>query len=420
MNLSNFSNWLYPGMKVKRWIGLASLSTLALGGGLLLLIGKQAVGEFYSFLNGNPYLYYTAAAVLIAGGGWGLISGLNSTAKSLLTGIAQENKKTSDVIWKERQLSKGPSIAAIGGGTGLSVLLTGLKHYTSNLTAIVTVMDDGGSSGRLREEMDILPPGDIRNCIIALSDDESIMGKVFQHRFQSGGELSGHSLGNLFIAGMEEITGGFDRSIEEASKLLNIRGQVLPSTLADTDLEATLSSGEQVRGESSISEKSGAIKKVELADKAPPHPEAVSAIENAEYIILGPGSLFTSLIPNLLVENVADEIKKSEARKFFVVNLMTETGETDSFTALDHVEAINEYLDFSCFDWIIVNDGEVGEELQKQYAEEGAELVKPNLSDPNQYGVGVLQEDLVQTIRLEGKPTLKHDPHRLAELIISH
>ena len=405
---------------MKRWLGLAFLSALALGGGLLLLAGKNLIGCFYNLLDWNLYLYYSIATILVIGGTGGLIAGLNFTAKSVLTGLAQESENTSDIIWKQRRLSNGPSITAIGGGTGLSVLLAGLKRYTSNLTAIVTVMDDGGSSGRLREEMDILPPGDIRNCIIALSDDESLMSKVFQHRFQSGGELCGHSLGNLFIAGMEEITGGFDRSIEETSKLLNIRGQVLPATLANTDLVATLSTGDRVTGESSITNNSGAIEKVELADKAPPHPEAIAAIRNAEYIVLGPGSLYTSLIPNLLVEDIAKEIERSTARKFFVINIMTETGETDSFTAFDHVKAIDKYVDFECFNWAVINDGKVGDELITQYSKEGSTLVKSDIPEPNKYGVGVLKEDLVQTVRLEGKPTIKHDSHKLAELIISH
>ncbi len=407
-------------MKVKRWLVLASFSTLALVGGFLLIVGKGTVGEFYELLEGSPLLYYLAASLLVAGGLGGLLTGINLTTKSILTGLAGEDKKTSDIIWKKRRLSGGPRVVAIGGGTGLSVLLRGLKRYTSNLTAIVTVMDDGGSSGRLREEMDMLPPGDIRNCIIALSDDESLMSKVFQHRFESGGELSGHSLGNLFIAGLEEITGGFDRSIEEASRLLNIRGQVLPATLADTNLKATLSSNETVEGESSISDTQEPIKKVELTDKAPPHPETVSAIKDAEYIVLGPGSLFTSLIPNLLVENLAEEIEKSEARKFYVVNLMTEPGETDSFTALDHLRIIDQYMNSGCLDWAILNEGKIEEDIQNRYAREGAKPVENDIPESNRYGVRTLQKDLVQTVRLEGKPTIKHNSSRLAELIISH
>lgn len=420
MHKPSFWKWLYPGMKVKRWLGLAALSAIALGLGLLLLVGKGPIGLFYDLLSDNRVVYYLVGAVFLCAGLLGVVWGLNRSARSVLEGFTGQVAHTSDIIWQKRFLSRGPRIVTIGGGTGLSVLLRGLKQYTSNITAIVTVTDDGGSSGRLRREMGMLPPGDIRNCIIALSDDESLMSKMFQHRFKSGEELQGHSLGNLFIAGMEKLTGGFDRAIEEASRMLNIRGQVVPSTLTNTDLVAQLETGEEVIGESKVSQRRGAVSSIDLVDRAEPHPKAVQALRTADYIVVGPGSLYTSLIPNLLVKDLAREIEKAGAEKFFVVNIMTEPGETDGFSASDHLRALNSYLDVSSLNWAVVNSGQVKEDLLEQYAQEGAEFVAPDLTDDNEFGLRVLSADLIKVIELEGKKTIKHNYNKLAELIVSH
>lgn len=407
-------------MKVKRWLLVAAIAALLLGMGLLLVAGKGFVGQLYEVLAVNQVYYYLLASVAILTGILGIVWGLNRAAWSLLSGVTGEARSSPEIIWQKRFLSKGPRVAVIGGGTGLSVLLRGLKRYTSNISAVVTVMDDGGSSGRLRQEMNMLPPGDIRNCLIALADNESQMSQLFDHRFGGGGELAGHSLGNLFIAGMERLTGSFDRGIEETSKLLNVRGEVIPATLTNTDLVAELSTGEQIRGESSIADHAGDLVRLKLAEEATPHPKALEALRNAQIIILGPGSLYTSLIPNLLVNDLAAAIENAQATKFFIVNLMTEPGETDSFSASDHLRALEPYLATDCLDWIVVNTGQINKDILDQYSQEGADQVEPDLLSDPEWQDRVISDDLIQVLLMEGKKTIKHDDERLTKLILSH
>jgi uncharacterized cofD-like protein len=245
-------------------------------------------------------------------------------------------------------------IVVIGGGTGLSVLLKGLKKYTSRLTAIVTVTDDGGSSGRLRAEMGVLPPGDIRNCLVALAETETLMDKVFQHRFQAGNGLQGHTLGNLLLVAMSEIAGGFISAIQEVSKVLAVRGVVLPATLEPVVLAATMENGSTVVGETRIREHEGKIERISLVpDQCLPVPETLKAIQEADAIILGPGSLYTSIIPNLLVKGVAESLTEAKAPLIYVSNIMTEKGETDGFTAADHLQAIKRHLNQQLIDYAI-------------------------------------------------------------------
>jgi uncharacterized cofD-like protein len=244
-------------------------------------------------------------------------------------------------------------IVVIGGGTGLSVLLKGLKKYTSRLTAIVTVTDDGGSSGRLRAEMGVLPPGDIRNCLVALAETETLMDKVFQHRFQAGNGLQGHTLGNLLLVAMSEIAGGFISAIQEVSKVLAVRGVVLPATLEPVVLAATMENGSTVVGETRIREHEGKIERISLVpDQCLPVPETLKAIQEADAIILGPGSLYTSIIPNLLVKGVAESLTEAKAPLIYVSNIMTEKGETDGFTAADHLQAIKRHLNQQLIDYV--------------------------------------------------------------------
>ncbi|MBS3813759.1 MAG: YvcK family protein, partial [Candidatus Bipolaricaulota bacterium] len=417
-NWKNVSKWLYPGMKVKRWGILGILSALLVGFSLILLIGRARIGVLYDLLASDPVYYYLVAGLTFVGGVLGLIWSVSSLALSVAGPMDLFNQPPSDLIWKSRLLSKGPKVVAIGGGTGLSVLLRGLKKYTSNITAIVTVMDDGGSSGRLRREMDMLPPGDIRNCLLALADDESRMSEILQYRFKNGAELGGHSLGNLVIAGLEQIEGSFDRAIEETSKLLNIRGRVIPSTLKNTNLVARLEGGNILTGESALSDHPERIEEIKLEEEAPPYPPAVAEIKDADVIILGPGSLFTSLIPNLLVDGLAESLKKSSGKKYYVINIMTEPGETEGMSAIDHLKVLSKYLDPETLDYAVVNTGGADEELLDRYAREGAELVEPDLVNDNEYGIKPLMADLVDTVELEGKRTVKHDSDRLAELIL--
>ena len=377
------------------------------------------MGLVYDAISSWPGYYYLVAGFSFLLGIVGLVWSVARLANSITAVISPVSESTSNMIWKNRLLSKGERVVAVGGGTGLSVLLKGLKKHTSNLTAIVTVMDDGGSSGRLREEMNMLPPGDIRNCLIALADDESQMSKVFQHRFRSGAELGGHSLGNLIIAGMEQIEGGFDRAIEETSNLLSIRGRVVPSTLKNTHIVARLEDGKLVTGESNLSTYPGRIREIKLAEQAPPYSEALKAINEAEIIILGPGSLFTSIIPNLLVDELAFTIQKARAKKYYVTNIMIEPGETDGMSASDHLDMLDSYIDASKLDFVVVNNGNVDSIVLDRYVSEGSGLVQPDLKPDNNYGVSVIEDDLIDLVELEGKNTVKHDHERLAKLILS-
>jgi uncharacterized cofD-like protein len=417
MKWKRFLRWLYPGMGVKRWAALAALAMLAFIFGLVLLFGKGMIRWLYALLVPAPGYALLIGSLLLVGGLAGAILGVHRFLRSVIKGVApQALGQAGEVIYSQRVLSRGPEVVALGGGTGLSVLLRGLKEYTSNITAVVTVMDTGGSSGRLRREMEILPPGDIRNCIIALADDESRIAALFQHRFREG-SFNGHSLGNLVIAGLQERLGRFDLAIAEMSHILNIRGRVLPATLEQVDLVAEMEDGGFVRGETEIVKDPRRIKRMLLSKQpVPPYEQVLEGIRRAELIVLGPGSLFTSIIPNLLVEDVVREIEQARAKKFYILNLMTQPGETDGFTARDHLRALGEYIDVSKFDYIIVNSQPIPEPLLRQYAAEGAGPVINDLSGLE--GPEVITADLLEIVELEGKPTVKHNSKRLAKLIM--
>jgi uncharacterized cofD-like protein len=258
-----------------------------------------------------------------------------------------------------------PKIVAIGGGTGLSTLLRGLKHHTSQLTAIVTVADDGGSSGRLRRALGVLPPGDFRNCLVALADDEALLTQLFQYRFSGQSDVGGHAFGNLFLTALAEITGSFENALLEASRILAIRGRVIPSTLYDVMLVGELVNGHEganrVEGESRITEEPGAIRRVSLQpDNAPAYPEAIRALLAADLIVLGPGSLYTSLLPNLLVSDLTEAIAASRALAVYVCNTATQPGETEGYSVLDHVRALEQHTRPNLFPVILANDAQTG------------------------------------------------------------
>lgn len=318
---------------------------------------------------------------------------------------------------RARQLARGPRIVVIGGGTGLSTLLRGIKEFTSNVTAIVTVADDGGSSGRLRKEMGVLPPGDIRNCLVALADSEPLMARLFQYRFPEGDPtgLGGHTFGNLFIATMSAITGDFEEAVKESSRVLAVRGRVLPSTLEDVALAAECEGGGVVDGESTISKCGARIVRVFLKPRDPKAlPEAVEAIHDADAVVLGPGSLFTSVLPNLLVRGITGAIRRSEALKIYVCNVMTQPGETDGFTASDHVRAIFEHVGEGLVNYVLVNTGEVPPRLAERYRQEGAHPVVVDCERLRALGVSVVESNLISTTNYA-----RHDPERLAKAIIT-
>ncbi|MFH1545012.1 MAG: uridine diphosphate-N-acetylglucosamine-binding protein YvcK [archaeon] len=317
-------------------------------------------------------------------------------------------------------------VVAIGGGTGLPNVLFGLKKFTANLTAIVTVTDSGRSSGRLRRELNVLPPGDIRNCLVALSDSEKLMKDLFQYRFFGENELNGHSFGNLFIAALAKLTGSFEKGIEKASNILAIKGRVLPSTLEDVYLCAELKNGEMIEREEVIRSKALPIKKVFLKpSNAKPLNKAVKAIMDADAIVIGPGSLFTSIIPNLLVNGIPEAIKKSKAKKIYVSNIVTQPDQTKNFTVSEHVKTIEEYLGKRVIDFVIINNMPPPKNLLKKYREEDSGLVKANKKELKKINAKIIEENLIEKIKEEKKPLLwekkyllRHDPFKLAECIL--
>jgi uncharacterized cofD-like protein len=312
-------------------------------------------------------------------------------------------------------VDKEAKVVVIGGGTGLSVLLKGLKNYTSHLTAVVTVSDDGGSSGRLRAEMGVLPPGDIRNCLVALAETETLMDKVFQHRFDHEGSLNGHNLGNLLLVALTEIAGDFVSAIQEVSKILKVRGRVLPATLEHVALGARMKDGMLIYGETSIRNYGGEIESLFLVpEKCLPVPDALEAIMEADIIVLGPGSLYSSIIPNLLVEGIGSALARSKARKVYVSNIMTEHGETDSFTAADHLQVILRYLPESAVEYIIVNNGVIDEGILKRYRGEQAVPVLSNRPEMEAIGIKLIEADLVSDSDLAW-----HDSEKLAQVIMN-
>lgn len=318
------------------------------------------------------------------------------------------------MAFDEKKGSQEPKIVVIGGGTGLAVLLKGLKKFTSRLTAIVTVSDDGGSSGRLRTELGVLPPGDIRSCLVALAETETLMDKVFQHRFGQGDSIKGHNLGNLLLVAMTEITGDFVSAIKEMSKVLKVRGQVIPVTLAPINLVATMGDGTTVEGETLIREHPDRIVKLSLEpEDCHPVPAVLKEIAGADAVIVGPGSLYTSIIPNLLVQGVTEAIARSRGKKIFVSNIMTEQGETDNFTALDHLSCLLSYIAGNIIEYVIVNNGYIDGARLNRYQEEKAVPVEPEVEAIKAMGYKVIEKDLISDDEVAW-----HDSDKIARVIM--
>ena len=412
--------WLVPGMRVKRWILLTILSMGLIVVAILLAFGVDLVRSLYRALPeggaAGSALVAAFAAVGICGFGLSLWRLVRSIARGVAPGARE---KASTLIYRTRILERGPNVVAVGGGTGLSTLLRGLKEETSNITAVVTVTDDGGSSGRLREEIDVLPPGDVRNCLLALAEDETEMSTFLQYRFAGSHELAGHSLGNLLLSGLEQATGGFDRAVEAMSHLLSIRGDVLPATLTKTHLVATMEDGTTLEGESRIVSDPRRIQALRLS--SPPvraYDRVLTAIAEADLILVGPGSLFTSLAPNLLVDGIAAAIEEAGAEKVLIANLMTQPGETDGYTLGDHLRALDEYVDLRRFDMLIANAARPSAGMLAKYRDEAAEPVLDDVGDGSGFGLIVVREDLLETAEWGGKQTVKHSPANLARTIV--
>jgi len=395
--------WLYPGMRVKRWSLLAVFGVIMVSMGFVMIISEQT----------SKSKTFAAAVIII--GILGIVTGVKRIIKSFVTILLpQRENELVDKVYERLILEKGPKVVVIGGGTGLSMLLHGLKEFTSNITAVVTVADDGGSSGRLRQDMDVLPPGDIRNCLVALADAEPLMAKLFQFRFGEGTGLKGHSFGNLFITAMSKVTGDFDEAIRESSRVLAIRGRVVPSTLDKVTLIAEHQDGTQSIGESNIPKTLKPIKRIFLKPEgSKPTHDAVEAIKKADVIVLGPGSLYTSIIPNLLVEKLHKEIIASRAIKIYVCNVMTQKGETDDYKASDHLKAIVEHTAPGIVDCCIINTARIHDAILNRYKEEGARQV---IADPE--NLKKMKCKVIEAHVVNIKDYVRHDSEKLAKMII--
>lgn len=417
--------WLYPGMRIKRWLLLVPVGMAVAFAGVVILAGTQIidiVGPLYNvawkwrgITLDDPNTKLIFGLGFIALGLLLVFISLRQVVRSITGVLSPELQgKLADVVFQRRYLAQGQSIVVIGGGTGLSTMLRGLKQYTSNIVAIVTVTDDGGSSGRLQREMGVLPPGDIRNCLVALADAEPLMTKLFQYRFGDKDEFIGHSFGNLLIAAMTQITGDFERAVKETSNILAIRGRVLPSTIQQVRLQAVFEDGTMADGETNISEAGIPIKHVLLQpSNVKPLEETLKAIETADCIVLGPGSVYTSIVPNLLVQGIPEAIAASEAEKVYVCNVMTQPGETDCFTAADHVKAMASHSDLRTFNYVLVNRTEPNKTLLDKYAESNQFFVEPNVAEVREMGYRPVLGDFISQTDV-----VRHDPAKLAEAIV--
>lgn len=372
--IRDLPRWLRPGLGVKRWLVLMMCGITLIGLGIAVIIidiyrTDSTEPTFLTLLSYASLRFLPRILRAAIFGGLGLIFilyGMYKLNRSLLRPFLRPDSDVVNTLVDFRRRDRGPRIVAIGGGHGLASLLRGLKFHSRNLTAVVTVADDGGSSGRLRESFGILPPGDIRNCLAALSNDEDMLTQLFHYRFSGSPDLEGHSFGNLFITALADITGSFENAVVESGRVLSVNGRVLPSTLHDVKLVASLElphTNHEVRveGESKIPSVSGRVRRVWLEpDTAPAFPPVIKALLSADVIIVGPGSLYTSLLPNLLVHDLLAGIRASRAIKIYVCNIATQDGETDSFTAYDHVRALENHVGGDIFDVILCNTNYTG------------------------------------------------------------
>lgn len=417
--LRDIPRWFRPGLGIRRWFFFVMFGITLLGLGFAVILI-----DLYRTDSSNPVLLILLSyaslrfiprvwrALLFGGLGIGIIIyGILQLNRSLLKPFIRPGSDVFDQLAEFRRRERGPRIVAVGGGHGLSTLLRGLKTHTGNLTAVVTVADDGGSSGRLRESFGILPPGDIRNCLAALSNDEAMLTQLFQYRFSGSPDLDGHSFGNLFITALADITGSFEAAVVESGRVLSVNGRVLPSTLHDVKLVASMElphSNNEVRveGESKIPEMAGRVRRVWLEpDNASAFPPVIKAILNADVIVVGPGSLYTSLLPNLLVNDLLAAMHASRAIKIYVCNIATQSGETDAFTCYDHVRALEGHVGEDLFDVILCNDNYEGV-IDK--ASTWVRADEKTLSDSRSYCT-----DLVD----DGHPW-RHDSQKLAQVIL--
>ena len=417
------AGWLLPGLEVKRWFMLLILGAIFAAIGICIIYNLRPIYYLIKMIMNIAQMLPSGII------GWALIIigailffiGWLKTNYSILDANNERNRHAVlEDLYRRRKLNRGPKIVAIGGGTGLSTMLKGIKKITNNITAVVTVGDDGGSSGKLREELGVLPPGDIRSCIAALADDEDLVAKLFQFRFKDCSGLSGHSFGNLFLTAMCAITGDMVRAVKESSKVLSIRGRVLPSTLDDMRLVAEMDDGTIIKGESNIPESGKKIKRLfSEPDNCKALEDVIFAIHDADLIILGPGSLYTSVIPNLLINSIAKAVNDAKAKKIYVCNIMTQPGETDGFKVSDHLKVLINHAKYDkIVDAVLVNN-DLPEELLAPYKDAGSEPVIVDKDEINKMGIEVVQKNLIEDKRYEDGHSsfVRHSPGRLARII---
>ena len=406
--------WLYPGLGLKRWLLLGFVGVIVLVYAVLFAIGAQWSPQLLRGLGMGWLQERRWAALLLAADCFvvGLVMVMVGARRAWV--FHKTTPDTASQIRATARLARGPRVVAIGGGHGLAALLRGLKTRTSNLTAVVTMADDGGSSGLLRRDMGMPPPGDLRNCLVALADDESLMSQLFQYRFPDSAGLHGHSFGNLFMAALAEVTGDFELAVQESTRVLKVRGRVLPSTLDDVVLHAQFESGDQISGESTITAAGRAPRRVWVTPTSPAAlPQAVTAIAKADLIVLGPGSLYTSDIPNLLIPEVRAAIETARADVVYVCNVMTEPGETDGYSVADHLEALARHGVRGVVDIVLVNDAPIPFDAVASYERKGSQPVVFDEARAKRLGARVETAPLVT---LEGP--IRHDSDRLAQALL--
>ena len=396
---------LYPGVGVKRWLLVGAAGVCVWSIGAAFMLRKLFALPFPDFLPSyyEGILLLAVGIVVVSLAVYGLYRSIGPLVlvPNAMDGLAS-------TIYTRRSRAGGPRVVAIGGGTGLSVLLRGLKAHTDNLTAVITVADDGGSSGRLRKELGVLPPGDFRNCLVALSEAEPLLTELFQYRFDQGNGLTGHSFGNLFLVAMSNVTHSFDRALLESSRVLAVHGQIMPATVADLSLSAILKDGSCVDGESDITQRGGDIDRLFIdPPDAQAYPMAVDAIEQAQIVVIGPGSLYTSVLPNLMVPGISRAIESARATKIYVCNVAMQRGETMGYTVADHLEALQRHTFAEAVDYVLADQrrswGPQG--IEADYVVHDGEplrhakLMQLDLADPDNRG--------------------RHDPDKLAEAILN-
>lgn len=422
--VSRWFQWLAPGLFVKRWLMLSVAGVLLAALGIAIWTKRTPVfyitrfiGDALDFITDWVPSYISGPMVILIGVLLVFLGQMRTLGAITEVLMPNGDEELIEVLTAHRRLQRGPKIVVLGGGTGLSNLLRGLKIYSANITAIVTVADDGGSSGRLRREIGVLPPGDIRNCLAALADEEKLLTELFQYRFRAGDGLVGHSFGNLFLTAMSEVTGDLEQAVAASSKVLAVRGQVLPATLSDVELWAEFADGRIIKGESNIPEADGKIIRVGCIPENPPAlPRALQAIREADYVIIGPGSLYTSVIPNLLVPDIREAIAALAVPRIYVCNIMTQAGETEGYTVADHIRAIDQLCDRPLFDAVLVHRKTPSAEAMIHYAQERSHPVYFDREEVIHLGRRVVMANVMaenpQTHRIT------HDSDRLARVLL--